>query len=384
LRLAIITHRFVRGDGQGRVNYEIARAALAAGHTVWLVASQVDPELAAHTHARVVQIGVGGWPSELFKNQVFALRSALWLRRHRSELDLVHVNGFITWARSDINTAHFVHAAWARSPHHTARIRRGWYGWYQMLYSRTGALLERWAYARSTNVVAVSRQVRSELLAAGVHERGLRVIPNGVDLDEFQPGAASRSALDLPKGLLLLFVGEIRTPRKNLDTLLRALAQTPDVHLAVIGNPAGSCYPLMAKGLGLAGRVWFLGYRRDIAELMRAVDVFAFPSRYEACSLVLLEAAASGLPILVGRNTGGAELLTADCAVLLENPEDDAAMARALQALIADRARLECMGAAARTVAEAHSWQAMAEKYLRLYAERLAPRRDTSAEGCEW
>jgi hypothetical protein len=42
------------------------------------------------------------------------------------------------------------------------------------------------------------------------------------------------------------------------------------------------------------------------------------------------------------------------------------------------------MGAAARTVAEAHSWQAMAEKYLRLYAERLAPRRDTSAEGCEW
>jgi glycosyltransferase involved in cell wall biosynthesis len=235
-------------------------------------------------------------------------------------------------------------------------------------------LLEPRAYARSATVVAVSEQVRRELLGIGVREQSLRVIPNGVDLDEFRPGLASRSALGLPEGPLLLFVGEIRTPRKNLETLLRALALIPAVQLAVVGDPAGSPCPQLAAELGVATRVRFLGYRRDVAELMRAVDAFAFPSRYEACSLVLLEAAASGLPILVGRHTGGAELLTPECAALLADPEDVEATAQALREMVSDRARLQAMGAAARRAAERHSWRTMAQEYLALYSTCVAER----------
>src|SRR5215472_15763812 len=108
MRLALITHKFVRGDGQGRVNYELARAALAEGHSVSLLATQVAPELAAHPLARFVPIGVSGLPTALLQNQVFALRTSLWLRRHRHELDLVHANGFTSWSRCDVNSSHFV------------------------------------------------------------------------------------------------------------------------------------------------------------------------------------------------------------------------------------------------------------------------------------
>jgi glycosyltransferase involved in cell wall biosynthesis len=124
--------------------------------------------------------------------------------------------------------------------------------------------------------------------------------------------------------------------------------------------------------LGIERRVMFLGYRRDIPQLMQAADVFAFPSRYEACSLVLLEAAASGLPVIAGRRTGGTELLTPGCSVLLEDCEDANTLAAVLRELFREPTRLKAMGEAAREIALANSWHAMAQRYLHLYRELLA------------
>jgi len=378
VQLALITHRFVRGDGQGRVNYEVARAALDAGHVVWLVASEVAADLARHPRARVVRLPVSGWPTELLRNQVFALRSAWWLLRHRRQLDLVHVNGCITLGRADVNAAHFVHSAWLRSPHHTSRVRRDAYGLYQYLYTRLNAWLERRAYRRATRVVAVSEQVRRELRSIGVAGERLRVIANGVDIEEFRPAAPARGELGLPPGPLLLFVGDIKTPRKNLDTLLRALLEVPEAQLAVVGRTEGSPYPEMARTLGVDARVRFLGYRRDVARLMQAADVFVFPSRYEACSLVLLEAVASGLPVIAARTTGGTELLTSDCSVLIDDPGSAAQLAAAIRRIGASPVQLEAMRRAARALAEAHTWSAMAAAYLKLYAEIATQRSGTT------
>jgi glycosyltransferase involved in cell wall biosynthesis len=353
------------------VNYELARAALAHGHCVFLVATEVDAELAAHPLARVVCIKVGGvWPA-LLQNQLFACKSALWLRRHRQQLDLVHVNGFVSWSAADVNSSHFVHAAWLRSQFHTWHVRKDVYGLYQLLYSFCGSWLERWTYRRSRIVVAVSQQVRDELLATGVDPRRLRVIHNGVDTDEFQPGPASRRALGLPEGRLVLFIGDIKTSRKNLDTLLRAMVEVRDAILIVVGNASGSPYPRLAAQLGLEKRVRFLGFRRDVAQLMQAAELFVFPSRYEACSLVLLEAAACGLPIVAARTTGGTELLSSECSVLVERAEDAVELAAAVNRMLGSPAQLQRMGAAARSVALANSWQAMSGQYLQLYGELL-------------
>lgn len=374
MRLALITHRFVRGDGQGRVNYELARAALAAGHSLWLLASEVAPELASHPRARVVRIRVSTLPSTLLQNQLFACRTALWLWRHRGELDLVHANGFVSWSPADVSSSHFVHAAWIRSPVHTWHLRRDLYGLYQLLYSLSGRWLERWSYRRARCIVAVSEQVRQELIETGLDAQRLRVIANGVDTEEFIPRCVARASLGLPDGKLILFVGDLKTPRKNLDTLLRALAHVPDVALVVVGNHAGSDYPRLACDLGVDGRVMFLGFRADIPQLMQATDLFVFPSRYEACSLVLLEAAASGLPIVAASTTGGTELLTPECSVLVENAEDAIELAVTLNQLLASPAQLRRMGEAARRVALANTWQVMAERYLQLYRELLEQR----------
>jgi glycosyltransferase involved in cell wall biosynthesis len=367
MRIVLITHRFTKGDGQGRVNYEIALAALNSGHHVCMVTTHVAPELRAHARAQVVNIGTSGWPSALIKNQVFALKSALWLMRNRRHFDLVHMNGFITWGHADINTSHFVHHAWLRSAVHTARTRRDWYGFYQWLFARINCTLELWAYRRSSVIVAVSEQVKRELVVAGVSTDRIRVIVNGVDLNEFRPQRVERTALGLPEGALLLFVGDIRTPRKNVDTLLRALTGVPVAVLAVVGDVLGSPYPDLAKALGVARRVMFLGYRKDVPLLMRAADVFVFPSRYEACSLVLLEALASGLPVISARTTGGTELLTPECSLLIEDANDASALAKAINSLLTSIDTRLDMRAAARKLAESHAWSAMSERYLELY-----------------
>jgi len=76
MRLLIVTHKVVHGDGQGRVNLEIVRAGLARGSYVTVVASAVEPGLREHAQLSWLPIPVAGWPSQLLRNQVFALRSA--------------------------------------------------------------------------------------------------------------------------------------------------------------------------------------------------------------------------------------------------------------------------------------------------------------------
>jgi glycosyltransferase involved in cell wall biosynthesis len=214
--------------------------------------------------------------------------------------------------------------------------------------------------------------VRRELIGIGVSPERIQVILNGVDLEEFRPSFADRAAFGLPAGVpLALFVGDLRTPRKNLDTVLESLTRVPNLHLVVAGRTESSPYPALAARLNVDSRVHFLGFRRDVARLMQAADLFVFPSRYEACSLVLLEALASGLPIITARSAGGAEVVEADCGIVLDDPNNPAALAAALCRLSADSALRNAMGCAARTVAEQHSWTAMADRYLDLYAEMI-------------
>ena len=366
MHIGIVTHTLGFGDGQGRVNYEIAAAALDRGHRVTALASTVDAALAARNGLTWVRIDVDGWPSALLRNQVFAWRTTRWLRQHRARLDVVLANGAITWAPADVNAAHFVHTAWLRSPVHTARLQHGLRAGYQRLYTALNARWERHAFRQARTVVAVSDRVRSELLDAGVPEWRIAVIPNGVDLDEFAPGPADRTALGLPDDVpLALFVGDLQTPRKNLDTVLRALRHTPALHLAVVGRRADSPYPALAERLGLSARVRFLGFRTDVPALMRAADLCACPSRYEPFSLVLLEALASGCPVVTASPVGAATLLQDDCGIVVNDPEDASALAQAFAAVL-DAPDPHALRRSARRVAESHSWAQMADAYLHL------------------
>lgn len=375
MRIALVTNSVCPGSGQGRVNFEIARAARQRGHEVVLVASTVNRQLASAPDVTWTRIPVEHWPTRLLKDQVFAWRSTRWLRDHASRLDVVVGNGCNTWFVPDVNVVHFVHSAWKASPVHTARVRRGPYAWYQWLYTTLNARWEKRALEKTGTVVAVSEQVRAQLADAGIRRDATEVIHNGVDTSEFKPGPANRSALGLPENVpLALFVGEIRTPRKNLDTVLEALASVPSLHLAVVGDRDGSPYPRMAERIGVSDRVRFMGFRQDVPDLMRAADLFVFPSRYEACSLVLLEAMASGLPIVTAQTAGGAELVEDCFGRVLPDPNDEQALARALRTLIDDPEQLDQMARAARSAATHHTWSKMADEYLTLFQRNLSDR----------
>src|ERR1700758_2218776 len=108
VRLAILSHRFQRNDGQGRVNFEVASAALQSGYHLTIVATTCSDELSSHPLCRFVKIGNQRLPTELLRNLVYAWRSARWLRAHRDEFDIVQANGFVTWEPCDVVAAHFV------------------------------------------------------------------------------------------------------------------------------------------------------------------------------------------------------------------------------------------------------------------------------------
>lgn len=380
MKLGIVTPSVMKGDGQGRLNYEIAREAIRRGHHVTVLANKLAPELEGNSQLNWISIPVKGMPTQLLRDMVFSQRSAIWLHKHRRELDLVMANGAITSAPGDVNVASFVHHAWLRSPVHTSRTRRDLYGFYQWLYTALNTGWEKHSFRQAKVVVAVSHNVKKQLIDIGIPPECIRVNWCGVSLEEFSPGSADRSQWGLPDGVpLALFAGDIRINRKNLDTVLHALVRVPGLHLAVAGITEGSPYPQLAAELGLSERVHFLGLQRNIPELMRAVDLFVFPSRYEPFGLVVLEAMASGLPVVTAATTGAAEVVTPESGIVLSDSEDAQGLAQALLRLTQDPALRERMGHAARAVAEQHSWTSMARSYLDLFEQLANYEPDSSA-----
>lgn len=379
MKICFVTHKVKKGDGQGRVNYEVIVKALTEGYEVTIISSELAKELQGHPQVTWIKRGTRMIPTLLLQYQWFALVSAIWIWMNRSRIDLVVVNGFITYARSDINCIHFVHSAWIKSWYHPFREHKNARSFYQLIYNGLNAFLERYALRRTRQIIAVSQQVKQELVQdAQVEAQRIAVIPNGVDLNEFYPRTVNRADYYLADDrTYALFAGDLRSRRKNLDTVLAALAEVKDIELIVLGYTERSPYPQLAEQLEISDRVHFLGYRRDVADMMSLADLFIFPSRYEPFSLVILEAMASGLPVITSNRCGVVELLSDQSAVVIEDPDDTSALVRALRELSSNKERLEMMAVKAREDAESHSWEHMSGKYLRLFHYAMHPKFET-------
>jgi len=135
------------------------------------------------------------------------------------------------------------------------------------------------------------------------------VIPNPVDVERMRPPTerdrrAARDHLGLSdEDIVFVFVALGHFERKGLPLLFEALGKLDDerVQLIVVGGTADliSVYRKKANGLGIGNRVRFVGMQTDVRPFLHASDVFVLPSAYETFSLVALEAAAAGLPLLV-------------------------------------------------------------------------------------
>lgn len=370
MRFCIVSQNVVKGDGQGRANYEIVKEAIRRGHHFTLIASKVADDLLESDQVSWVNISVKHLPSILLRDLVFSWQSTQWLKQNRQTLDAVQVYGCVTAFPGDVNTVQFLHNGWLRSPVHTARQRKDILGKYQWLYTSLNARWEKRALSRAKVVIAVSKRVEQELLSVGVDKDRVRVIFNGVDVQEFVPGERERAYWGLPEEVpMALFVGDIRSNRKNLETVLNAMATVPDLHLTVVGSTEGSPYIERAKALGIGDRVHFLGYRLDVAEIMKAVDFFVFPSRYEPFGMVVTEAMATGLPVITCETTGASEVITQAAGIVLPESEDVEALSKALATLADSPEQRQQMGRVGRAIVEQHSWVSKAQQYIDLLEE---------------
>ena len=368
MKLCIVTPAIVKGDGQGRANYEIVQEALRRGHQVTLVAHRVAEDLLTHPSIQWVQFPSLKLPTAILKEIDFALRSARWLKQNVQKFDLVQSYGSVTFWNSDVNTAQFVHTSWLRSPVHISRQHRNLYGIYHWIHSILNSNWERKAFLQSRTVIAVSEGISRELQQLGVPKERIQVILNGVDTQEFIPGPCCREEMGLPlQGTIALFAGDIKSNRKNLDTILQSLVQVPNINLVVVGRTEGSPYPDLASKLGIADRVHFLGFRTDLPKIMRAVDLFVFPSRYEPFGMVVTEVMASGLPVITSAITGAAEIVTPESGIIIQNPEDITGLANALRQLAGDRELRNRMGLVGRSIAQQHNWKSKAAQYLNIF-----------------
>lgn len=371
MKVGIVTHNVVKGDGQGRVNYELTRAFLSRGIDVELFADRIAPDL-LEAGATWTRIKPGNESINLLKVLRFSLLADKVLaQRDDPDLRLIAC-GFVTTRPHVLNVAHFVHGTWLHSPFHSSRVRHGINPLYQRLYTKLNARWELKSFAQAGSVIALSPMVERELIDIGVQKEKIKIIVNGVDLDEFRPGQASRVNFDLPEDPVLgLFVGDLRSSIKNLDLVLEGLVSQPLLHLAVVGDPQGSVYPKMAERLGLANRVHFLGFRRDVADIMRTADFFVLPSRRDSCPLALLEAMASGLPIITSPTVGTWNLVTQDVGMVIGGPDDIDGMKASLGIMASQPARVRDMKKASRDKSQSYSWQRMGDRYIGLLEGHL-------------
>lgn len=371
MKICLVAVNFWKNRGEGRVNYEIALESIRRGHEVTLVARNVAPELLESSCVSWVQIPRQRFPIQIISFTEFCYRATKWLDKHRGQYDLVHVSEAKLWTGADIFTSHFLFDTWLRSPFHPWNMKPTPRSFYHLAFAKWFSFWQNKLFPATSCLVAVSETLRQELTARGIDPTKIKVINNGVELEEFYPGTADRKALGLPVDVpLALFVGDIKLPRKNLETLLQALKFLPEVHLAVAGKLPGSPYPQLAKQLGLSDRVHFLGFRRDVADIMRGVDLFVVPSRYDTFGLVVLEAMASGIPVITTKAMGVAALVTPESGIVLSDTEDVEALTDAISKIATNPRLSQAMSKAGVAIAQSHSWNSTASKYLDLFEQQ--------------
>lgn len=245
-------------------------------------------------------------------------------------------------------------------------------------HQRVVAGIERARYTRGSyrRIVAISQLVRGQILRRyGLPAEDVEVVYPGVDLARFRPSPEPerrerRAELGIgPEQPLIAFLGSDYR-RKGLETLLGALALLPEAHALVIGrDPREASYRERAAALGVLPRVQLLGVRPDPERWLAAADCLAFPSHFDAFGSAVLEGLACGLPAVVSRRAGAAELVVeGKTGALVEGPGDPAAWARALAPFLAP-ARHQEAGRAARSEALHHDWSRHTARMLDIYAE---------------
>ena len=372
--VVFVAHDVGGAGGMERQSEQLVRRLVEGGHDVTVVARTCS--LGERPGLGFVRVRTLRRPASLGYPAFFAVASLIVARLHGA---LLHTTGAIVANRADLSTVHYCHRA-AASQVAGSRASRPSLP-YRLNSAINGVMShvgEAWCYrpGRTRLLCAVSEGVASELRAGFPRMAGaVRNVPNGVDSTVFRPDPVARREMRAKLGIdedvrLALFVGG-DWERKGLADAVDALSFAPEWTLAVAGAGDPTPHLARARGAQAESRLRFLGRVADMPRLYAAADAFVLPTAYEAFPLVTLEAAASGLPLLVTRVNGVEDLLEhgRNGWFIARDGRD---IAQRLNELSSNPELARAMAAGARAASTAYSWETMADGYVSLYDELRA------------
>lgn len=236
-------------------------------------------------------------------------------------------------------------------------------------------MLNRWTVPLATHVVAASDRVAAYAAQEfRIPPERLTTIPNGVDLDHFRPAGRER------RGETPVIGSTARLHVENDHaTLLRAFARVvarwPEAQLLLVGRgPEEPRLRELASALGISARVCFVGEQADVAPYLQQMELYVQPSLAAGMPVSVLEAMATGLPVVATAVGGTPEVVVDGETGLLVPPGDPLALADKLEKLLEDRSIADAFGRAGRARVEAHFGEGLMLRRMEALLDRLIER----------
>jgi glycosyltransferase involved in cell wall biosynthesis len=230
-------------------------------------------------------------------------------------------------------------------------------------------------------VVAGSSDEESDLTRLGIPRRSIRVVPTGIDTDEFTPEGPAHERNDRHR---LVTIADLATEQDALTTLLRALSKIPGAELVVAGGPprdglkSDLSYRRLAKlsdSLDLVGRVFFAGQvgRSALPPLLRSADLLVDINEHEPSAIASIQAMACGTPVVVSAVGAQVDAVVDGTTGILVEPGRPALLAQRIRQLLAHPMMLEAFSVAATDRARSrYSWDRIAHETLAVYDAAIA------------
>jgi glycosyltransferase involved in cell wall biosynthesis len=368
LKVAVLNRVFAAAGG-GAERYSIAVVEqLAAQHDMHVFAQEIGHQWPGVTYHRVACFA----KKPRWLNQLWYAGTTWWATRRGFDVVHSHEN---TW-HGQVQTIHVktVKRSLLEGRDGVRRALR----WLKIALSPrllTYVGLERVRLAQRPHkaIVAVSQALGDELAAQyPLSQQILSVITPGVDIPvQTLSREAARKLLEVPSdGQYVLLVANDYA-RKGLPTLLKAMQGLSNVQLLVVGNPQQiERFKTMATALDIRSKVHFLGSLHDMRPAYFAANVLAHPTLEDSFAMVVLEAMAHGLPVVVSGPAYcgiSAQLSDGVNALLLDAPKDADALRQALQIVLENTAVAAKLSQSGMDFAQVHTWQHTGQAYNQLY-----------------
>jgi glycosyltransferase involved in cell wall biosynthesis len=293
--------------------------------------------------------------------QLYSPQQIVELTKFLRGYDIVHVHLFPAQLWTVLAALRLAsHPPLVTTEHNTWNARRLWL-WKPM---------DRWMYQYYKRIACISDATAESLgrWCPAIREK-ITVIANGIPLDVFenaQPAALPHVSGDVAR---LVFVGRFEAQKDHV-TLLRALTALPNAHLLLVGDgPLRSRLEEMVHSLGICNRVTFLGWRNDVAAVLKASDIYVHSTHSDGFGIAACEAMAAGLPVVASDVAGLAQLVSGVGILFPEG--DDKALAHHIAALIESPDRRREMSRAGLQRARQFNIENTVDACIRMYESAL-------------